>query len=150
MRVALHRLGRVAASLRHGVWNDPDVEVEVFSLDQLTQVVASSGQEPIYGWEFLDVPSEKSFDAWADRLSLDQRWEPEGLSHTLDLFQESPRHLDLRFWFDELYTYSPEREEIPFGAFTAAGRRWWDAFHQLDPRAAGHGMAPLRSDATDA
>ena len=106
----------------------------------------ASGRQLVYGWEFLDVPPEKGFDLWADRISVDQRWEPDGMTHTLDLFQEGSGHLDLRIWFDDLRISDPQGNEISFAEFTAGGRRWWDALHAGDPRAGGHGIVPLKGD----
>lgn len=89
--------------------------------------MASFEGQDVYGWEFLDVPEEDEFASWSDRLSLDWRSQPDGLSHTLDLFQEWPslRVLDLRFWFDELRIVASDGDEIAFDDFTAAGVRYW-------------------------
>jgi hypothetical protein len=98
---------------------------------------------PVYGWEFLDRPEADNFVNWSDRLSLDWRSEPNGVSHTLDLFQDGgSRHLDLRIWFDELRILTPERQEVAFDDFTAAGIRWWDGLHAGDQRTAGYGIYP--------
>jgi hypothetical protein len=136
-------LGRVAASLRDGRWDDEQAPVVPLEIEELEAAVAAFGQLPIYGWEFLDVPEEKNFESWCDRLSLDWRSGPGGLAHTLDLFQEGDRHLDLRLWFDELRIFGPDRAEIALDDFVAGGVRWWDALHAGDPRTAGHGIIPL-------
>ena len=137
-------VGRLAASLRDGRSDDLDAPVEQFALDQLLEVVLSFKGRSVYGWEFLDRPERDNFAAWSDRLSLDWRSEPGGLSHTLDLFQEGyDRHLDLRIWFDELRVFTPDCEEIALSDFAAGGVRWWDGLYANDPRTAGHGIAPL-------
>jgi len=142
VQLILQPIGRIAASLRHGNSDDAGARVEDFELDRLADVVASFEQQPIYGWTFLDVLDEDDFAGWATRLSLDWRSEPGGTSHTLDLFQEwgTSRHLDLRFWFDEVRIFGPDRREVAFADFTSAGVRWWDALHADDPRTEGHGI----------
>lgn len=147
VQFVLEPLGRVAASLRHGRWDDESARIEHFKLEQLADVVSARGQLPIYGWEFLDVPAEKDFDGWRDRLSLDWTTNDDvGQTHTLDLFQEDQPHLDLRLWFDEIQIFDPARQLIAFDDFTAAGVRWWDALYAGDPRTQAHGIVPLRTD----
>lgn len=148
VQFVLQPVGRIAASLRHGNWDDTGARVEPFELDRLTEVVASFEQQPVYGWEFLDVPEKDDFAKWRKRLSLDWRSEPGGTSHTLDLFQEwgASRHLDLRFWFDELRIFGPDRREVAFDDFTAAGVRWWDGMYSHDSRTEGWGVVPLSDD----
>ena len=137
-------VGRLAASLRRGCWDDAHAVVEEFPLDRLLEVVMSFKGLPIYGWEFVDRPEADKFATWSDRLSLDWRSGPDGMSHTLDVFQEGyDRHLDLRIWFDELGVFTPEHEEIALDDFAAGGVRWWDGLYANDPRTAGHGIAPL-------
>jgi hypothetical protein len=148
VQLILHPLGRIAASLRQGAWDDDHAPVVPLGLEKLHAAVAGFGQQPIYGWEFLDVPEEKSFARWRDRLSLDWRGRGGGLAHTLDLFQESgtDRHLDLRLWFDELRIFGADRTEIAFDDFTAGGVRWWDAMYAGDERTQGHGIVPMRRE----
>ncbi len=142
VQFVLEPVGRIAASLRHGNWDDAAARVEEFELDRLEKVLATFEQASIYGSEFLDVPEKDGFARWAERLSLDWRSEPGGTSHTLDLFQElgGSRHLELRLWFDELRIFDPDGHEIAFDNFTAAGVRWWDGFHAGDPRTDGEGI----------
>ena len=129
---------------RNGRWDDAGAAVEAFGLDRLLEVVMSFKGMPIYGWEFVDRPETDKFATWSDRLSLDWRSGPDGMSHTLDVFQEGyDRHLDLRIWFDELRVFTPEHEEIALDDFAAGGVRWWDGLYANDPRTAGHGIAPL-------
>ena len=137
-------VGRLAASLRNGRWDDAHAAVEEFALNRLLEVVMSFKGLPVYGWEFVDRPEADKFATWSDRLSLDWRSEPDGMSHTLDVFQEGyDRHLDLRIWFDELRVFTPEHDEIALDDFAAGGVRWWDGLYANDPRTAGHGIAPL-------
>jgi len=63
-------VGRVAASLRLGRWDDREARVSAFQIDELLSVVQSFGGSPIYGWEFFDT-DDKDFPRWSDRLSLD-------------------------------------------------------------------------------
>ena len=92
----------------------------------------------------------RRFASWSGRLSLDWRSEPGGLAHTLDLFQgDGVRHLDLRFWFDELRILGADRTEVAFDDFTAAAVRWWDARRADDPRTLGRGIFPLPPDDDD-
>jgi len=139
-------VGRVAASLRGGRWDDDQAPVEKVSLDGLSEVVRSFGGQSIYGWEFID-PSDRSWGRWGKRLSLDAVIGASGGTHVIELFQESgtgpARHLDLRVWFDELSVTRAEGQPISLEEFAAGGTRWWDALYARDPRAHGHGIAPL-------
>jgi hypothetical protein len=143
--LVLQPVGRIAASLRHGLWNDPSAPVEQFTIDQLSEIVRSFGQLPIYGWEFFDVPESGPFSQWSDRLSLDVRRGTDACSHTLDLFQDDAgrRILDLRLWFERLEVRDPRGAVIPLDRFAADGRRWWDALHRGNSRTAGSGIIPL-------
>jgi hypothetical protein len=152
VQLLLRPVGRVCASLRHGRWDDANAPVEPFRIDELLAVLGRVGGHAVYGWEFFDVPEEKDFARWKDRLSLD--WEApgdSGRSHTLVLFQEADKaHLDLCFWFDHLVIYTASYEETPLDDFAAAGKRWWDALYADDPRTAGAGIVPLTTEATEA
>jgi hypothetical protein len=146
VQIRVGQVGRIAASLRNGNWDDQAARVERFELDQLSDVVDSFEQQPIYGRRFLDMPDADNFDQWKNRLSLDWRSEPGGTAHTLDLFQEGVRvplrHLDLRIWFDGLWIVDPEIQPIAFDDFTAAGVRWWKAMREGDPRTRNQGIVP--------
>jgi len=149
VQLILGPVGRLAASLRNGRWDDAHAAVEEFPLDRLLEVVMSFKGPPVYGWEFVDRPEADKFATWNDRLSLDWRAGPDGMSHTLDLLQEGyDRHLDLRIWFDELRVFTPEHEEISLDDFAPGGVRWWDGLYADDPRTAGHGIAPLGNGRT--
>jgi hypothetical protein len=144
--VRLQGVGRIAASLRHGLWNDDSAEVESSSLDQLSDVVLSFKGVPIYGWDFID-PSDGSWERWKNRLSLDEHLSSGGTEHCIDLFQAggTARHLDLRVWFDDLTLCDMTRNVISIQEFGAGGRRWWDALYAGDERVQGHGIGPLRN-----
>lgn len=136
----LQGVSRIVASLRHGRWDDVDARVETLALDELPGAAAGFGQLPVYGWSFLDGPTER-FASWADRLSLDWRADSAECAHTLGLFQDSQdRHLDFRIWFSRLRVLDPDLHDIPFDALTAAGVRWWDGLHAGD-----HGRAVTAS-----
>jgi hypothetical protein len=131
--LTLSPVGRIAASLRHGLWNDATAAVEPFPIEELSEVVRGLGGCEIYGGKFFDCGDE-GFDTWAGRLSLD--WhasEEDGRAHTLDLFQEGFEeeknlHLDLRIGFDEMRLHTPTGTAIPVEEFIADGKRWWEAF----------------------
>jgi hypothetical protein len=138
-------LGRVAASLRLGRWNDSEAEVVPFQIDGLLSVVKGFGGLPIYGWEFFDV-HEKDFVRWSDRLSFDYRGGTEGLEHSILLFQEGhDRHLDLCLWFDTFEIRDPEGKEISMVDFIVGGKRWWDGLYSGDERTSNSGIIPLKN-----
>jgi hypothetical protein len=148
VQIILRPVGRVAASLRHGAWNDDSAEVEPFQVDALLSIVKRFGASAIYGGKFFDVPKDKDFRNWKDRLSLDW-WAPDaeaGTAHTLYLFQEGEDlHLDMRLWFDELLVFRPPPgyEPIELDEFVAGADRWWKAFGEGDPRTSGLGIFRL-------
>jgi hypothetical protein len=139
-------IGRVAASLRNGLWNDEQAEVVQFLLSELLDVVRSFGGQPIYGWEFFDT-HDKELSRWGDRLSLDWRSGSDGLSRSIAVFQASgagpDRHLDLCVWFDDLEVRRPDGTVVPLEEFAAGGRRWWDAMYAGDKRTEGHGISAV-------
>ena len=147
--LVLQSVGRIAASLRLGAWNDREAPVETFPLNRLSEVIASFGQAPIYGWDFFDVPTAGGFSEWEDRLSLDHRSGTGNLGHTFWLFQDGLdgvgdyRILDLQFWFDTLDIRGPDGTDVPFDQFIAGGRRWWDAMRAGDSRTSASGIVPL-------
>lgn len=137
---------RIAASLRMGRWNDLAARVVPFELEKLLEVVREFGGLPIYGWEFLDV-HDKTFNSWRDRLSLYWEAGEAGTSHSISLFQEGPEStLDLCLWFDELEIRDSAGVQKSVTEFCAGGQRWWDALYSGDPRAAGHGIVPMKRD----
>jgi hypothetical protein len=137
-------VGRVAASLRLGRWNDPNAELVPFELAQLLREVQNFGGLPIYGWEFFDV-HEEELARWDGRVSLDWRSGSDGTFHSIRVFQEHPanRYLSLIVWFDKLSARHPDGTAISLKEFTSGGRRWWDALYAGDARTAGRGINPL-------
>lgn len=142
--MVLSPVGRLAASYRHGRWDDPAASVEPFPIERLLEVVQSFKGCPIYGWEFFDIPDEKDIASWRKRLSLDLRTQPDGNKHSLTLFQETQagtdRILDLKIWFDEIRILRPDYSSIPLDEFIAGGKRWWDGLYKGDPRTQGQGI----------
>lgn len=138
-------VSRIAASLRAGYWDDSAAEVVPVALEELDATVGAFGSSDLYGWEFVDPP-ERSWAHWPDRLSLDALLCGDAARHVLDVHKEtrtgSPRHLDLRVWFDDICVSSAGGEQIPLVEFIAGGRRWWDGLKAGDPRAAGRGIEP--------
>lgn len=137
-------VGRLAASLRRGAWNDPAAEVETFRLDQL---LGKSCRGSVYGWQFFDL-HEEQLRRWGGRLSVDFRAGDDGLSHSIFLFQEfhgPQRHLDLLIWFDRLEIRDPAGRPLTLAEFAAGGKRWWDGLYAGDPRTAGAGITPLNT-----
>jgi hypothetical protein len=144
VQFVLAPIGRVAASLRLGRWNDAAAPVEHFEIGALLGIVESF-KNSMYGWQFFDQ-HEKDMESWGGRVSLDWRSGSDGLSHSLCLFQEGGphRHLDLCIWFDGLIIKDPTGQEIALDKFISGGRRWWSAFRADDPRTRGYGMIPLK------
>jgi hypothetical protein len=144
--ILLYPVGRVAASLRFGDWDDPRTEVVPFELEELLEKVQIFKGLPIYGGDFIDK-HEKQLARWGDRLSLDWSAGEGGRSHSIYLFQDGlERHLDLCIWFDELRVFDPEQNEIELDTFMAGGWRWWEAFISGDQRTRGYGI--FRPDET--
>jgi hypothetical protein len=138
-------VGRVAASLRLGRWDDPQAEVVPFSIEELLSVVQSFGGLPIYGWEFFDI-DDKDFVRWSDRLSFDYRSGAEGFTHSILLFQEGhDRHLDICLWFNELEIKDSQGNDILLREFIEGGKRWWDGLYSGDARTSGSGIIPLKN-----
>ena len=137
-------VGRVAASLRNGLWLDKRAPAVRFDVTDLLRVVQSFDGLPIHGHQFFDVPESKNFERWADRLSLDYSGVPGTFSHTLDLFQDGgSRNLDIRLWFNEFEIRNPADEVVPLERFIAEGQRWWDGLTRGDPRTRGYNIFPL-------
>ena len=143
-------VGRVAATL-----TDPDQPgVVPIALEQLLDAVQSFGGRPIYGWDFVDIKNNPLQGSGAGK-SLDIELVDGSKTHSISLFQEDGqkggRRLDVCIWFEGLALLTPDGNEVDPDEFIAGGRRWWDAFHQHDPRTQGHGlfsMAPkAKSDA---
>ena len=136
------RVGRIAASLRLGRWDDAEATVEPFDASDLLSVVQSFGCQPIYGWEFFNV-HERELSQWGRRLSLDLRPSDGSMENSISLFQEAERgdkHLDLCIWFESFVIRDAEGREVAVDEFTAGGIRWWEAMHAGDERTQGHGI----------
>ena len=139
--IILSPVGRVAASLRSGSWDDPEAAAVPFALEDLLPTIQSFGSLPIYGWEFIDVDAR--FKEWSKRLSLDECLGDDGQAHSIRLFQDGvTRYLDLRIWFDRLRVFRPDQSEIPIQVFIADGKRWWDGLHSGDSRTRESGIFP--------
>jgi len=139
-------IGRVAASLRHGHWDDSSAQVEPFTIDKLLSVVQSFGGAPIYGAEFIDC--ERYFARWSGRLSLDFVCDPGATEHSIQLFQEGAgpnRILNIRLWFRDVRIRDAEGADIPLAEFIADGKRWWDGLNSGDPRTDGYGIYPFET-----
>lgn len=133
-------VGRVAASLRDGRWDDPEAEVVPFTIDELTSVVRSFEGRAIDGWEFFDRPDD-DFERRSKRLSLDWAQGDGGRSHTFTMALDSAHSiLELRIWFDHLRVFDRDFNEISVDTFVAGGKRWWDAFFKGDERTRGRGL----------
>lgn len=140
-----HPVGRVAASLRNGRWDDASAAVVPFGIHELLSVVESFKGLPFYGWEFIDVHGA-ALQKWGDRLSLNWISGIDGVSHSITVFQDpGDRILDLCVWFDDVEIRDPEGRAIPFDSFIASGKRWWDGFYAGDERTKGYGMFPLHN-----
>ena len=140
----LENIGRIAASLRHGKWDDKTAPVESFGISDLLKVVQSFESQPVYGWEFFNTHL-KELKQWGDRLSLD--FSPQGGSqkNSICMFQEygDERHLDLCVWFDSFTIFDSDGNQIKVEKFIEDGARWWEAMHSGDPRIRNHGIQPL-------
>jgi hypothetical protein len=143
VQIVFRRLARVAASLRRGRWDDVAALVEPFDVHELLPKVQSFGGLPIYGWEFFDI-ADRTFPSLSNRLSFSDSFGTATGSHSFYVFQEGiDRHLNFWLWFEHFTVRDPLGVDIPLNEFVAGGRRWWDAFHRLDPRTQGHGIYPL-------
>lgn len=145
VQVLLSNVGRAAASLRLGNWNDAAARVVRFPPEELLRVVQEFGGCAIYGEEFFDL-HEAELAKWNGRFSFDVSWsETGGRRHSFRLFQEGyERHLDVLIWFDELRLRDPAGNELSISDVIAGGRRWWKAFYAHDPRTQGNGVVPLQ------
>jgi hypothetical protein len=145
-QIVFSNVGRIAASLRLGHWDDEEAPIEPFEIQDLLKVVQSFECEPIYGWSFFNV-EEKDFEHWGDRLSLDFRNDSGSMKNSILLFQagygETLRHLDLMIWFESFVIRDAKYQEIPIKEFTSAGIRWWEAMFKGELGDTG-GIIPLK------
>jgi hypothetical protein len=144
LQILCFNVGRVAASLRLGVWNDASAPVVTFGPGDLLTKVQEFGGCAVYGWEFFDV-ADARMATWHSQASFDVRYSStDGQRHSLTLFQEgSNRHLGFCIWFDEMVLRDSSGNDLDLADVIAGGKRWWDAFHDNDPRTRGNGMIPL-------
>jgi hypothetical protein len=135
VQVLFVNVGRVAATL-----TDPDQPGAVpIPIEQLLDAVQSFGGRAIYGWEFFDIRDNPLQPCGAAK-SLDIEFEGGSKAHSINLFQDDGRRLDVCIWFEGLALLTPDGNEVDLEEFIAGGRRWWDAFHKHDPRTQGHGL----------
>ena len=135
-------VGRIAASLRLGRWDDRAAKVEKFGIGQLLQI-AESFRCAIYGWEFFNLDAQK-FD-WLERLSLDWRGQNDESLNSFSFSQDGGvRHLDICVWFESFVIRTPQSDEIELDQFIAGGKRWWDGLYAGDSRTAGKGIFPSK------
>jgi hypothetical protein len=135
VQVLFVNVGRVAAILI-----DPDQPSAVpIQTEQLLETVQSFGGGAIYGWEFVDITDNPLLPPGAGK-SLDVEFAGGSKAHSINLFQEGRRKLDVCIWFEGLAIRTPDGNEVDVEEFIAGGRRWWDAFHRHDPRTQGHGL----------
>jgi len=143
LQFRFEEVGRVAASLRLGHWDEATAAVQVFPVEQLLAVVKSFGGCAVYGWRFIDL--EADIAKWEDRLSFDWRCPDQPKAHSIRLFQVGRnRHLDLAIWFSNLRFFTADQREVLLADVIAGGKRWWDAFYAGDPRTKGFGIILLR------
>jgi hypothetical protein len=144
IQIVFYEIGRIAASLRNGYWNEYDAEIVNFEIGQLLSIVELFGGQPIYGWEFFNIEDEE-FPKWRDRLSLDFTNSNGSQNNFISLFQEGSslkKHLDLWIWFESLKIFNAKNQEIKTSSFIRGGERWWDALHNRDQRTDSHGIFP--------
>ena len=67
IQMIFHNVGRIAASLRNGYWNDYGADIEKFEINELLSVVQSFGGQPIYGWDFFNIKDEE-FSKFVGRI----------------------------------------------------------------------------------
>jgi hypothetical protein len=145
LQIVLFNVGRAAASLRLGRWDDPAAPVVAFDPSELLEVVQGFGGLRIYGWEFFDE-HERELEKWAAKASFDLELAAgDGQRHSLMMFQEGrQKHLDVCIWFDAMLLRNAAGEDVAISDVIAAGRRWWDALHRGDSIGPANGIFPLR------
>lgn len=147
LQIILYNVGRAAASLRLGSWDDESAPVVAFPPSELMERVLEMGGLPIYGWEFFDL-HEREMEQWGDRTSFDVELSPDdGRTHSLTVFQEgNEQHLDVCIWFDGMLLRNAALQELALDQVIAAGQRWWDALDNDPSHGQAHGIFPLRGD----
>jgi hypothetical protein len=149
--VVFTEVRRIAASLREGWWDEQSAPVTPIRIDRLARVVGELDPTHVHGFFF--GPPEKEWEAWSNRLSLDERWSDEPTVGVFGVFKNArrkrkphDRHLDLRIWFGGFRVERPDGVAIALRDFCDGGIRWWDGLFAGDERTDGLGIYPLRSD----
>jgi hypothetical protein len=130
----LKPIGRIAASLTHKITEKSSETVEKFESDKLFEKVKEFGNQPIYGWDFINSGDE-AFEKWSNKLSFDFNYmDKNGLTNTLDLFQEGygESSIDIRVWFDNIEIFTPSYKSVSIDTFLNNGKRGWDAIYSDD------------------
>ena len=133
-QIVLTNIGRIAAAMRVGSWDDPGAKIIPFEASDLLSVVQSFDGQPINGWEFINH-EDSAFDDWKDQHSLDISPPNGSLDNRMVLYQEKgDQSLVLLIWFDEFHIRDASGEVIELQDFIADGNRWWDALFDGGPR----------------
>lgn len=123
-------VGKLIASYRLGNWDDEQASILKFDAEEISKKVEEFGQQPIYGWEFIDCKNQSN-NNWMNRLSFQyESQQTHGRLHTFDLFQEGDnKHIDIKIWFDELKIYNPENQLVDLQTVINNGKRAWDGIY---------------------
>lgn len=140
-------VGRFAASLQNGHWDNKNAEVEKFEPENILEIIQSFKGRSIYGWDFINC-GDKDFDTWKDRLSFDYTTGDNiGLTNTIDLFQEGfNRYIDLRIWFDDFEIFTPTYEPVDLEEFLENGKRGWAAVYANNDKMSNFGIIPATAE----
>lgn len=140
-------VGRFAASLQNGHWDNKNAEVEKFEPENILEIIQSFKGRSIYGWDFINC-GDKDFDTWKDRLSFDYTTGDNiGLTNTIDLFQEGGnRYIDLRIWFDDFEIFTPTYEPVDLEEFLENGKRGWAAVYANNDKMSNFGIIPATAE----
>ncbi|MCA9409228.1 MAG: hypothetical protein KC733_11105 [Candidatus Omnitrophica bacterium] len=146
VQFTLKNVGRVVASKRLGRWNDQNAKIVKFKLQELPSIIEEFGESPIYGEEFFG-DTNRDFQNWKDRLSLNWEEKNGGKTNSLFLFQDGgTKHLDLIIWFDELNIETMDHNQISIEEFISGNQRWFEALKRGDKRALQNGINPYEGD----
>jgi hypothetical protein len=120
----LSPVGRLAASLRLGVWNDVAAEVVPMKATDLPEIIRSMGGCEIYGHDYFDS-HDSALERWDGRVSVDESWGSDGRSHSMHLFQEEgdERFLDFCVWYDTLQIRNAQDKALSIDAVISAYQR---------------------------
>jgi hypothetical protein len=120
----LSPVGRLAASIRLGVWNDVAADVVPMKATDLPELIRSMGGCEIYGHDYFDS-NDRFLEHWDGRVSVDESWGSDGRSHSLRLFQEegNERFLEFFVWYDTLQIRNAQDQELSVDAVITAYQR---------------------------